>query len=165
MNYTSVDDLSDEITGTGGTSYAWDNTNTGDNIGNGTLSSTTGNIYGIYDMAGCLADYTATYVNAEESSNLLANGVSLVSATSTFLATAYPYNPLTTDYKDFNSGYNGIGWNKIFGDAIYETSSGTGAGKVWFGQTFEEDTNAGEVFMARGGHWNDLVDGWYMRII
>ena len=155
MNYTSVADLTNAVSGSNGTSYAWNNVNSGSTIGNGTLSSTTGNIYGVYDMGGCLADYTAAYVNAEGVANLSTYGGSFANGTSTYLATAYPYNPVATDYKDFNSGYNGTGWEKIFGDALYETSAGTGSGKAWFGQTLEEDATANEVFFPRGGSWND----------
>ena len=55
--------------------------------------------------------------------------------------------------KGFNEAYNEL--NTIFGDAIYETSSGVGEGMAWFGQTLEEDeNNSVEGIMQRGGHWN-----------
>ena len=112
----------------------------------------------MYDMGGGLADYIATYVNSG-TEYLITYGKSFVNGTSNYLSTAYPYNPsLTQDYKDFNSGYNGTGWNKIFGDAIWETSSGTGTGKAWFGQTLEEDVNGEESFLPRGGCWYNTHD-------
>ena len=153
MSYSTVEDLKDSITGTNGTSYAWNNVTSGSDTGEGTKSSTTGNIYGIYDMGGCLADYTASYVNAEGVSYLTTYGGRFADGTSTYLATAYPYpNPaITTDYKDFNSAYPAF--SKIFGDALYETSSNVGSGKAWFGQTLEEDATSGEVFFPRGGLW------------
>ena len=150
--YSSESSLSDEVSGTNGTSYAWNNCNSNTDEGSGTKSSTTGNIYGVYDMGGCLADYIAAYVNSG-SSNLTTYGKSFTTGTSNYLSTAYPYNPVLTDYKDFNSGYNGTGWNKIFGDALWETSSGTGSGKAWFGQTLEEDETLNEPFFPRGGNW------------
>ena len=153
MTYSTTDDLKDEVTGTNGTSYAWNNCNANSDSGSGTLSSATGNIYGIYDMGGCLTDYIASYVNAEGVTNLMTYGGSFATGASTYLATAYPYNPVETDNKDFNSGYNGTGWDKIFGDAIWETSSGTGNKKAWFSQTIEEDSRLNEVFIPRGGSW------------
>ena len=157
MSYSSVEDLKDSITGTNGTSYAWNNVTNGSDTGEGTKSSTTGNIYGIYDMGGCLADYTASYVNAEGVSYLTTYGGRFADGTSTYLATAYPYPdpPITTDYKDFNSAYPAF--SKIFGDALYETSSNVGSGKAWFGQTLEEDAGSGEVFFPRGGYWGDTA--------
>ena len=156
MTYSTASDLTDSITGSNGTSYAWNNVLSGSDAGDGTKSSTTGNIYGIYDMGGCLADYTASYINAVGNGNLTTYGKSFANGTSTYLATAYPYQTdssitYPTDYKDFNSAYPGFG--KIFGDALWETSSGTGSGKAWFGQTLEEDGNASEVFFPRGGYW------------
>ena len=161
MTYSTVSDLTDSVTGSNGTSYAWNNVLSGSDAGDGTKSSTTGNIYGIYDMGGCLADYTASYINAVGNGNLTTYGKSFANGTSTYLATAYPYQTdsnitYPTDYKDFNSAYPGFG--KIFGDALWETSSGTGSGKAWFGQTLEEDGNASEVFFPRGGAWNN-TDG------
>ena len=158
MTYSTASDLTDSITGSNGTSYAWNNVLSGSDTGEGTKSSTTGNIYGIYDMGGCLADYTASYINAVGNGNLTTYGKSFANGTSTYLATAYPYQTdssitYPTDYKDFNSAYPGFG--KIFGDALWETSSGTGSGKAWFGQTLEEDGNASEVFFPRGGNWNN----------
>ena len=151
MTFTSTTDFTDSVTGTNGTSYAWNNVETGKDVGNGTKSSTTGNIYGIYDMGGCLADYISAYVNAEGVSYLTTYGGAFANGKSTYLATAYPYNPTTTDYKDFNSAYPGF--SKIFGDAIYEVSSDVGGTNAWFGQTLENDTSTGEVFFPRGGTW------------
>ena len=157
MTYSTASDLTDSITGSNGTSYAWNNVLSGSDTGEGTKSSTTGNIYGIYDMGGCLADYTASYINAVGNGNLTTYGKSFANGTSTYLATAYPYQTdssitYPTDYKDFNSAYPGFG--KIFGDALWETSSGTGSGKAWFGQTLEEDGYASEVIFPRGGNWS-----------
>ena len=156
MTYTDASSFTDSVSGTNGTSYAWNYVSSGSDTGDGTKSSTTGNIYGIYDMGGCLADYTASYINAVGNGNLTTYGGSFAKGTSTYLATAYPYQTdssitYPTDYKDFNSAYPGFG--KIFGDALWETSSGTGSGKAWFGQTLEEDGVASEVFFPRGGSW------------
>lgn len=155
MSYTDASSFTDNVSGTNGISYAWNYVPNGSDTGEGTKSSTTGNIYGVYDMGGCLADYTASYVNATGVTNLTTYGGRFANGKSTYLATAYPYQTDTTitystNYKDFNSAYPGFG--KIFGDALWETSSGTGSGKAWFGQTLEEDS-ASEVFFPRGGGW------------
>ncbi len=157
MAYTGESSLTDAVVGTNGTSYAWNNCNSSSDEGNGTISSTTGNIYGVYDMGGCLVDYTTAYENSGVSA-LTRYGNSFATGTSNYLSTAYPYNPITTDNKDFESGYNGTGWDKIFGDAIWETSSGIGSGKAWFGQTLEEDGASEEPFFPRGGAW-DITAG------
>ncbi len=151
MTYTSTTDFTDSVTGTNGTSYAWNNVENGKDTGHGTKSSTTGNIYGIYDMGGCLSDYISTYVNAEGVTYLTTYGGAFANGQSTYLATAYPYNPTTADYKDFNSAYPGF--SKIFGDAIYEVSSDVGETNAWFGQALENDAGIGEVFFPRGGVW------------
>ena len=158
MSYSSVADFKDSITGTNGTSYAWNNVTSGRDTGEGTKSSTTGNIYGIYDMGGCLGDYTASYVNAEGVNELTKYGGRFATGTSTYLATAYPYPepPITTDYKDFNSAYPAF--SKIFGDALYETSSSVGSGKAWFGQGLEEDATLREVFFPHGGSWRTMIN-------
>ena len=158
MSYTDASSFTDSVSGTNGISYAWNYVPNGSDTGEGTKSSTTGNIYGVYDMGGCLADYTASYVNASGVSYLTTYGGRFADGTSTYLATAYPYQTDTsitysTDYKDFNSAYPGFG--KIFGDALWETSSGTGSGKSWFGQTLEEDSGSSEVFFPRGGNWSN----------
>lgn len=153
MEYTEISDLEDKIIGKGSTSYAWNKCNSGFDKGNGTRSSTTGNIYGIYDFAGCLGNYTASYINSGVKT-LITNGGSFATGISNYLSTAYPYNPNPTeDYNDFNSGYNGTGWNEIFGDAIWETSGGFTPETAWFEQSLERDIGASEAFISRGGSW------------
>ena len=148
---TLISKLKDTVSGTNSKpSYAWNKVASNSTEGDGTTSSTTGNIYGIYDMGGCLADYTASYVNAS-SGNLSNHGGSFATGESTYLATAYPATACTTGVYDFNNAYPGF--SKIFGDAIYETSSGVGSEQAWFGQTLENDQNNGEVFFPRGGSW------------
>ncbi len=151
MTFTVPADFTDSVTGTNGISYAWNNVENGKNTGHGTKSSTTGNIYGIYDMGGCLSEYTSIYLNAEGVSYLTTNGGAFANGKSTYLATAYPYNPTTLDYKEFISAYPGF--SKIFGDAIYEVSSDVGETNAWFEQALDADTDASEIFFLRGGDW------------
>ena len=156
MQYTSESSLTDEVSGTNGISYAWNNCTSNSDKGNGTLSSTTGNIYGVYDMGGCLATYIAAYINSN-TNNLIANGGSFTKGKSDYLSTAYPYNPDSDeDYKDLTSAYNGKGWDKIFGDAIWETSAGISPEKTWFEEGIEKDTpETEEPFFLRSGYWSN----------
>ena len=155
-NYTDTDSLVDSITGTNGTSYAWNNVSSG-TTGSGTKSSTTGNIYGIYDMGGCLADYTTSYVKGGS----LSYGSAFANGTSTYLATAYPSYSGNGGIYDFNNDY--LAFNKIFGDAIWELSKVTesredGNPKTirgWFNQYLEAgEDNTQEAFFPRGGNWS-----------
>lgn len=143
-NINEVDNINDS-------SYAWNNTTLNDNKGVGTTSSTTGNIYGIYDMGGCLADYVASYIRQ---GNLL-NGNIFANSKSSYLSTAYPiYNSNNSIY-DFNNNYQSF--NSVFGDAIWETSNttiseGNSQIKGWFKQNLDTlNENTTESFWARGG--------------
>ncbi len=83
---------------------------------NGKKASTTGNVYGVYDMSGGSSEYVAAYVN-NKSSSLDSYGESLVNAE------GYKKDVYEKDnYEDSKYRY---------GDGIYEISGGSGA--VWFG--------------------------------
>ena len=140
--------FNDEV-GSGETvSYAWNVTDDNSSIGKGTKSSTTGNIYGIYDMSSGLAEYTASYVNNIAYSE---SGAAFATGESTYLATAYP-NRATT-YTDFNSAYDAGEFQKVYGDAIWETSKSAGEGLTWYGDTIEDDSDGEQLFFCRGGSW------------
>ncbi len=64
QNILTEKELKDTVTGSKGESYAW-------YTFKGTEGSTTGNIYGIYDMSGGLAEYTASYIKMENNTTLL----------------------------------------------------------------------------------------------
>ena len=87
-------------------------------------SSTSGNIYGVYDMSGGTWEKAAAYINNKSGS--LANfGASVITGgdTSTKYATVYPYNETSsvkTEDQKSESNYNAN--TKIYGDAIRETS-------------------------------------------
>ncbi len=136
-------------------SYAWNVVDNGSNAGNGTKASTTGNITGIYDMEGGLANYTASWVdyNDEQCSCLKTCGDAFTkNANSTYLATAYPVDPDSIRY-DFDSSYSKF--DKVHGDAIYETSGSCGINNSWFQETIEADSSVNEPFFPRGGVWGD----------
>ena len=147
--------FTDVITNTS-TSYAWNYTDTNSDVGAGTKSSTTGNIYGIYDMGGCLADYVSAYI---KNGNTQTYGSAFATNVSTRLATAYPSTACTSSgVYDFNTAYPGF--NRMFGDATYETSAKCGDNSGWFGQNLEADVNnssGDESFFPRGGDWRNTV--------
>ena len=101
----------------------------------GVLASSTGNIYGIYDLSGGANAYVASYYNGSSS---LSNGLSFASkeGSSTKYATAYTGTSASTAYK--------------YGDATYETSN-------WHSDlaNFVNSTNP---FFGRGGHCGHASD-------
>ncbi len=86
------------------------------NSKSGMHSSTTGNIYGVYGMAGGADEYVAAYVQ-NNNSNISSNGEALTQTEKAYLREAYyasendqPIN----NYKEIKD---------VYGNAIYETSS------------------------------------------
>ena len=112
----------------------------------GVNASTTGNVYGIYDMSGCAAEYVAAYINNGNSS-LTTYGSSLVNA--------------DEKYKDIYAK----GWNddcettynansSKVGDAIYETSSSYSDYTSWY-EGKSHMPNSDWPFFLRGGSFNN----------
>ena len=97
--------------------------------------STTGNVYGIYDMRGGASEYVASYYNGSTSSNLTNNGGSFASngGPSTKYATAYTGTSSSTAYK--------------YGDATYETSGWHSANANFM--------NSNNPFFSRGGYFSN----------
>jgi hypothetical protein len=90
---------------------------------NGVMASTTGNIYGIYDMSGGAWEYTAAYVDNNHG-NLMAYGSSILNANIKYK----DIYPITID-DEVNNYNNAI--NKK-GDAVYETSGPADYPTSWF---------------------------------
>jgi len=99
----------------------------------GLLASSTGNIYGIYDLSGGAYEYTAAYISGGDTSP----GTDIVSATSKYK------NVYTTYAKTANK----------YGDAIYETSAGgtSGSSKSWFGGYSGMPESLSPFFVLGGG--------------
>jgi type II secretory pathway pseudopilin PulG len=125
-----------KVTGYSGTTYAY-------NTDNGKLASTTGNIYGIYDMCGCAFEYVAAYDNVSLYGGLENNGGNLalengvIKTTSTKYSTAYSGTNVSTDY--------------IVGDATYETGNWNSDLYGFFNSTI------GCNFVKRGGYSGSSV--------
>ena len=147
--------------------YIWDQIE-------GQKSSSTLNMYGVYDMSGGVWERTAGLV-ANKHKNLNNYGASLMTEigekeTSTKYVTVYPCdtsvddsNKLSDTDENLNKASNAnYSLNKyIFGDAIRETSgSGTGA-KSWKGD-YSYFPALFHPFSARGGHlWNSSYAGLF----
>lgn len=156
----------DEIDNINNKSYSWNTVTSNRDYGDGTKASTSGNIYGIYDMTGCLQDYVSFFI---KNGNINSNNNAITTNKSTYLVTSYPNSDTNSGRYDFNNNY--ISFNKIFGDAIWETSQavqtdGNGnilAIKGWFDSTLECDNGADDSCLNRGGHWN-TTNGSLMSI-
>ena len=139
----------------------------------GMNASTTGNLYGIYDMNGGKWEYTAALYSKYISNNgslLYAktkSGVynkntneSQLSENSSKYVTIYPIDENISG-NDASIHFHYAKWKDIYGDAIYETSSNTGTGKSWFNDGSDEDTDGADgPFCARGGiSWGGTLSG------
>jgi hypothetical protein len=115
---------------------------------NGVKASTTGNIYGIYDMSGNSWERVSAYVDNGHS-NLVGQGSSIIKAESKYK------DIYTTGSTDEQVNNYGLAINKK-GDAVYETSSnGIASSLGWFND-YTNTPTAGDPWFARGGHWADV---------
>ena len=148
-----------------GGAYVW-------NQKNGQASSTTGTIYGVYDMSGTVWERTAAYV-ANGNGSLRGNGASIayngntLKTESTKYTTVYPFNEKDSEGNaitniDAASQQNFVANSKIYGDAVRETNSGK-AGTSESGWNYSSWTSDYSYFPAlsypffvRGGY---LWDG------
>ena len=127
----------------------------------GTKASTTGTIYGVYDMSGGTWERTAGLVN-NENENLATYGQSLLNALnngkSSKYVTVYPHNA-SVDKNGANidtaSTANWKANTKIYGDGIRETST-AGTGKTSWYTDYSYFPAVFGPFSARGGY---LWDG------
>ena len=127
-----------------GGAYVW-------NQKNGQASSTTGTIYGVYDMSGTVWEETAAYV-ANVSGSLKKFGKSIAYSgntlknESTKYTTVYPFNETDSEGKaitdiDTASRQNFVANSKIYGDAVRETNSGKAGTSVsnWYYSSWTSD--------------------------
>ena len=133
------------------TGYA--NTTANDNS-----ASTTNNKTGIFDLSGCVWEYTASYVSNGHA-NINSYGKSYASVEtnsngyktlSTKYATVYPYdsNNLGATYNNLKSETYG------FGDAILETSNRSNTTNSWNGD-YSYFPCSSSPFFVRGGYYGD----------
>ena len=129
------------------TGYNSNNNEWNSYLGTNLSSSTTGNIYGIYDMSGGTWERTASYINNGKTGN----GASVVvgKETSTKYATVYPYSDVGAS-DDEKSVANYKLNDKIYGDSVRETSSEGKGSNSWYGD-HSYFLEGGAPFFCRGG--------------
>lgn len=111
---------------------------------NGQQASTTGNIYGIYDISGGAIEYISAYVN-NGNANLATYGSSIINADA-------KYKDIYTVTSDsIANNYNNAIDKK--GDAVYETSNNISGSYSWFGDFSSAPSTTGPWFI-RGGSYS-----------
>ena len=108
--------------------------------------STTGTVYGVYDMSGGAYEQVAAYVNNGHS-NLTSNGQSLVNGIS---KTKNVYNKASSD-KNINNYNQNSG---KYGDVVYETSTSGSEKTSWYGG-FSSFPFTYMPFFNRGASYNN----------
>ena len=115
----------------------------------GVKASTTGTVYGVYDMSGGALEYVAAYVNNGHK-YLAEYGSSLVKGEA---KTKNVYNVGNSDY--YLNNY--IANSSKYGDAVYETSVSGGAENTsWYGDK-SLFPNTSTPFFHRGGSCSDAA--------
>ena len=113
----------------------------------GVKASTTGTVYGVYDMSGGAWEYVAGYVN-NGNGNLTSYGSSLVNGDA---KTKNVYSKGSSDNATDNYNAN----SSKYGDAVYETSANGNTGNgSWYGDC-PYFPNTGGPFFIRGGGYDD----------
>ena len=144
-----INNSSSYITGSAGNSASAEEnvgTTTDYTSTQGVKASTTGTVYGIYDMSGGATEYVAAYVN-NGNDNLTGEGQSLVKGDA---KTKNVYNKGDTDDSTNNYKANA----EVYGDAVYETSAyGGSSGGSWHNE-FSYFPRGGYLFFIRGGYYD-----------
>ena len=146
-----INNSSSYITGSAGNSAsASSNTGTTNDYTStqGVNASTTGTVYGIYDMSGGAYEYVAAYVN-NGNSNLNTYGSSLVNETRSYMKDVYDMG--SGDTRGANYAAN----SDVYGDAVYETSSSASSPYTnsWHGD-YSNFPYSGNPFFFRGGFFS-----------
>ena len=132
---------------------------------NGTKASSTGTIYGIYDLSGGMWERTAGLV-ANGNGNLTNHGSSLLNngksdSTSTKYVTVYPSNDSGITDLDIASQKNYTKNTQIYGDAIRETSTDGIKQNSWYSD-YSYFVGYYTTFFDRGGYlWNGSGAGLF----
>ena len=111
----------------------------------GVKASTTGTVYGVYDMSGGAWEYVAGYVKNGNSS-LTSYGSSLVNGDA---KTKNVYSKGSSDSRDNNYSAN----SGKYGDAVYETSTNGSGSTSWYGD-YSYFPSTGSPFFGRGGDYS-----------
>ena len=111
--------------------------------------SSTGNIYGIYDLSGGTWEKTTSYIN-NGNINLSKFASSYVEGTSNKYSTVYPYSDEgSNDTEKEQNNY--LSNTKIYGDAIRETSKEGTGNTGWYGDFSYYPRNGSPLLIYGGG--------------
>ena len=135
------------------TGYNSNNNEWNDYLGNNDSSSTTGNIYGIYDMCGGIWERTAGYIyNGND--HLQAKGASVIVGKdkSTKYATVYPHSDVGNNDNE-KSEANYMLNDRIYGDSIRETSTKGIGSNSWYGGYSNYSRRSITFFASRRSLW------------
>ena len=136
----------DEVTINSNSSY-YTGGGSGNTYVNNGAQSTTGNVWGVYDMSGGAWEYVAAYVD-NGNGNLTSYGKSLVNGDP---KTKNVYTKASTDSYENNYQQN----KGVYGDAVYETSAnGNSNNGSWYGD-YSYFPNADGPFFERGGSYSN----------
>ena len=114
----------------------------------GVKASTTGNVYGVYDMSGGAWEYVAAYVNNGNAS-LTNYGASLVNSSDSKTKNVYAKGSSDNNSSNYSANAG------VYGDAVYETSSnGNSSNGSWYGD-YSGFPGTSAPFFIRGGYYND----------
>ena len=111
----------------------------------GVKASTTGTVYGVYDMSGGAWEYVAGYVN-NGYGNLTTYGSSLVNGDA---KTKNVYSKASSD--SYENNYNAN--SSKYGDAVYETSTNGSGSTSWYGD-YSNFPYTSDPFFIRGGGYD-----------
>ena len=133
----------DEVTINSNSSY-YTGGGSGNTYVNNGAQSTTGNVWGVYDMSGGAWEYVAAYVN-NGNTNLTKYGASLVNSSDA--RTKNVYTKASSDSYENNYQQN----KGVYGDAVYETSTSGNGTTSWYSD-YSNFPYADWPFFFRGGH-------------
>ena len=134
----------------------------------GVLASTTGNVYGVYDMAGGVYEFVAG-VYSENNVNYSDTDLHpfFVDPISEPYADLYRARDFLAPVRDSYGNNNYCTWSTCGGDATYETknvqsvvSVGLGEGSSWANDS-SKFVQPGNTMLMRGGYGNGADDGIY----
>ena len=140
----------DEVTINSNSSY-YTGGGSGNTYVNNGAQSTTGNVYGVYDMSGGAWEYVAAYVD-NGNGNLTSYGKSLVNGDP---KTKNVYTKASTDSYENNYQQN----RGVYGDAVYETSTSGSGNTSWYGDCSNFPYTSGHFFVRGGGYGNGSSAG------
>ena len=127
------------------------------NTENGKLASSTGNIYGIYDLSGGAYEYVASYYS--ESTDL-SNGFQLLNETDREYVTVYFGTDVSTDYKQGDATKETEKWNDDYAYFVSSDSSFFVRGAYCY-----STSNAGVFSFSRGNGHNSKDISFHICLI